>query len=183
MFYNCFRSLVKSFLNHSHSPSVSWLDNCLTLTHSCFTLSPILPYLFFLLIIHRLIVLGFNDMSTLVGHFVSSPREREKRDRSNRRRDEKEGQGTGLEWKWRNRINKNTFSPLPLPATRIASQYQLDAQVTWNTRHLRSTRPPPINYPSIMEHTICTIVIAVYSIYLYDMLGVRIHISIHVCYR
>ena len=29
----------------------------------------------------HLIVLGFNDTSTLVGHFVSSPREREKRDR------------------------------------------------------------------------------------------------------
>ena len=28
-----------------------------------------------------LIKLGFNDMSALVGHFVSSPREREKRDR------------------------------------------------------------------------------------------------------
>ena len=28
-----------------------------------------------------LIELGFNDTSTLVGHFVSSPREREKRDR------------------------------------------------------------------------------------------------------
>ena len=28
----------------------------------------------------RLIVLGFNDTSTLVGHFVSSPREREKRE-------------------------------------------------------------------------------------------------------
>ena len=27
-----------------------------------------------------LIKLGFNDMSTLVDHFVSSPREREKRD-------------------------------------------------------------------------------------------------------
>ena len=27
-----------------------------------------------------LIVLGFNDTSTLVGHFVSSPREREKRE-------------------------------------------------------------------------------------------------------
>ena len=27
------------------------------------------------------IVLGFNDRSTLVGHFVSSPREREKRER------------------------------------------------------------------------------------------------------
>ena len=39
------------------------------------------------------IVLGFNDMSTLVGHFVSSPREREKRDRRDSRRDEREGQG------------------------------------------------------------------------------------------
>ena len=26
-------------------------------------------------------MLGFNDTSTLVGHFVSSPREREKRDK------------------------------------------------------------------------------------------------------
>ena len=37
-----------------------------------------------------LIVLGFNDTSTLMGHFVSSPREREKRES---RRDEREGQG------------------------------------------------------------------------------------------
>ena len=35
-------------------------------------------------------MVGFNDISTLVGHFVSSPREREKRDR---RGDESEGQG------------------------------------------------------------------------------------------
>ena len=40
-----------------------------------------------------LIVLGFNDMSTLEGHFVSSPREREKRDRRESRGDEREGQG------------------------------------------------------------------------------------------
>ena len=40
-----------------------------------------------------LIVLGFNDRSTLMGHFVSSPREREKRDRRDSRRDESEGQG------------------------------------------------------------------------------------------
>ena len=40
-----------------------------------------------------LIVLGFNDTSTLEGHFVSSPREREKRDRRESRRDEREGQG------------------------------------------------------------------------------------------
>ena len=32
-----------------------------------------------------LIVLGFNDTSTLVGHFVSSPREREKREKRDRR--------------------------------------------------------------------------------------------------
>ena len=36
-----------------------------------------------------LIVLGFNDTSTLVGHFVSSPKEKDKRDS---RRDEREGQ-------------------------------------------------------------------------------------------
>ena len=38
-------------------------------------------------------MLGFNDMSTLVGHFVSSPREKEKRDRRDSRGDKKEGQG------------------------------------------------------------------------------------------
>ena len=40
----------------------------------------------------RLIVLGFNDTSTLVGHFVSSPREREKRDRRDSRGDVREKQ-------------------------------------------------------------------------------------------
>ena len=43
--------------------------------------------------VQALIVLGFNDTSTLVGHFVSSPREREKSDRRDSRRDEREGQG------------------------------------------------------------------------------------------
>ena len=41
----------------------------------------------------NLIVLGFNDTSTLVGHFVSSPREREKSDRRESWRDEREKQG------------------------------------------------------------------------------------------
>ena len=41
-----------------------------------------------------LIVLAFNDTSTLVGHFVSSPREKDRRDsRRDSRRDEREGQG------------------------------------------------------------------------------------------
>ena len=38
-------------------------------------------------------MLVFNDTSTLVGHFVSSPREREKRERRDSRRDESEVQG------------------------------------------------------------------------------------------
>ena len=38
-----------------------------------------------------MIVLGFNDTSTLVGHFVLSPREREKSDGSGSRGDEREG--------------------------------------------------------------------------------------------
>ena len=44
-------------------------------------------------ILSELIELGFNDTSTLVGHFVSYPREREKIDRRDSRRDEREGQG------------------------------------------------------------------------------------------
>ena len=36
-----------------------------------------------------LIVMGFNDPSTLVGHFVSSPSAREKRDRRDSRGDER----------------------------------------------------------------------------------------------
>ena len=81
----------------------------------------------------HLIVLGFNDTSTLMGHFVSSPREREKRDS---RRDEREGQG-----RKRNRNEseeteemKTSFPTLtcykdsrPCPTV---SQYQLDAPVT-----------------------------------------------------
>ena len=39
----------------------------------------------------KLIVLGFNDMSTLVGHLMLSPREKEKRDRRDSRGD---GRGT-----------------------------------------------------------------------------------------
>ena len=40
-----------------------------------------------------MIMLGFNDTSTLLGHFVLSPREKEKRDRRNSWGDEREEQG------------------------------------------------------------------------------------------
>ena len=41
----------------------------------------------------HLIVLEFNNMSALVGHFISSPREWEERDRRDSGGDEREGQG------------------------------------------------------------------------------------------
>ena len=74
----------------------------------------------------RLIVLGFNDTSTLVGHFVSSLRERERRDRRDSRRDEREEQGRK---RHRNESGETEeikpFPPLPFPATRIAGLAQL----------------------------------------------------------
>ena len=80
----------------------------------------------------------YMDMTTLVGHFVSSSREREKRDRRISRWDEREGRGTGRK---RNRNEseeteerKISLSTLtcykdsrPCPTV---SQYQLDALVT-----------------------------------------------------
>ena len=53
--------------------------------------------------INWLIVLAFNDTSTLMGHFVSSPREREKRDRREMRWNRGIGEKEENEWKWRNR--------------------------------------------------------------------------------
>ena len=83
-----------------------------------------------------LIELGFNDMSTLVGHFVSSPREREKRDRRDSRGDEREGQErkrnrNESEEKEEIKTSSSTLTcykdSRPCPAV---SQYQLDAPVT-----------------------------------------------------
>ena len=83
-----------------------------------------------------LIVLGFNDTSTFVGHFVSSPREREKRDS---RGDEREGQG-----RKRNRNEREETEEIKtFPSTftcykdskpcQTVSQNKLDAPVTLDT--------------------------------------------------
>ena len=75
-------------------------------------------------------------MSTLVGHFVSSPREREKRDRRGSRGDEREGQErkrnrNESEEKEEIKTSSSTLTcykdSRPCPAV---SQYQLDAPVT-----------------------------------------------------
>ena len=45
-------------------------------------------------------MLGFNDMSTLVGHFVSSPREKEKREEIEGMKERnREERGTGIKVK------------------------------------------------------------------------------------
>ena len=80
--------------------------------------------------------MGFNDTSTLVDHFVSSPREREKSDKRDSRGYKREGEG-----KKRNRNEseeteeiKHSQSSLtcykdsrPCPTV---SQYQLNALLT-----------------------------------------------------
>ena len=85
--------------------------------------------------VDKLIDLGSNDTSTLVGNFVSSLREREKRDRIDSRGDEREGQGRKRNNNESEKKRNKNIPPLPLPATKIAglvelSQYQLDALMT-----------------------------------------------------
>ena len=87
----------------------------------------------FTLNIGALIVLGFNDTSTLACHFVSSPREREKRDR---RDDEREGQGRKRIMNESEETEEIKHSPSTLNCCKdsrpcpTVSQYQLDAPVT-----------------------------------------------------
>ena len=69
----------------------------------------------YLCTICTLVVLGFNDTSTLVGYFVSSSSEREKRDRRNIREDEG-GVGGGGEG---GGGDKSYRTPSPHPTTPI----------------------------------------------------------------
>ena len=82
-----------------------------------------------------LIELGFNDTSTLVGHFVSSPGEREKKDRRDSR-DEREGQGRKRNRNESEETEEIKTSPSTLTCYKdsrpcpAVSQYQLGAPVT-----------------------------------------------------
>ena len=68
---------------------------------------------------------AFKDMSTLVGHFVSSPREREKRDRRDNRGDERVGQGRKRNRNESEETEEIKTFPNTLPATRTADLAQL----------------------------------------------------------
>ena len=70
-------------------------------------------------------MIEFNNPSTLMGHFVLSPREREKTDRRDSRRDEREGQGRKRNRNESEETEEIKTFPLPLPATRIAGLAQL----------------------------------------------------------
>ena len=95
-----------------------------------------------------------------MGHFVLSPREREKRDRRGNRGDESEGQK-----RERNRNeSEETEEIKTFPNTLTCykdsrpcptiSQNHLDAPVTYDTRHLHHTRPPPNLMDNIIIKTI-----------------------------
>ena len=97
-----------------------------------------------------LIMLGFNDTSILVGHFVSSPRDREKRDRRGSRGHKREGQGRKRKMNESEGTDeiKKKLSPSTLTCCKdsrpcpTVSLYQLDALMTQDTRHLCLTLPP-----------------------------------------
>ena len=90
-------------------------------------------------------------MSTLVGHFVSSPSERENRDRTVSRGNESEGHGRKRERnESENRINKkkSTFSLTSCKGNRpcpTVSQYKFDTQVTQDKDTSASPNHPHVN--------------------------------------
>ena len=92
-----------------------------------------------------LIVLGFNDTSTLMGHFVSSPREREKRDRRDSRRDEREGQGR--------KRNRNESEETEEIKTSPPYPYLLQRkQALPNCKPIPAGRPGDIRYMTPLHH-------------------------------
>ena len=101
--------------------------------------------IYILYIFDWMIVLGFNDMSTLVGHFVSSPREREKRDRRDSRRDEREGQGR--------KRNKNESEETEEIKTFPIYPYLLQGQQALpNCKPISSGRPGEVRYTTPSHH-------------------------------
>ena len=83
-----------------------------------------------------LIVLGFNDTSTLVDHFVSSPRGREKRDRRDSGRGGRDGQGRKRNRNESEETEEIETYPITITCYKDSrpcpsvSKYQLDALMT-----------------------------------------------------
>ena len=86
-------------------------------------------------------MLGFNDTSTLVGHFVSSPREREKRDR----RDEREGQR-----RKRNRNESEETEEIKIPP--LYPYLLRGQQVLPKCKPISVGRPSDVRYTTPLHH-------------------------------
>ena len=105
-----------------------------------------------------LIALGFNNTSTLVGHFVSSSREREKRDRRISRGDER-GTEEKEEQEWKTEEIKK-HSPFALTCYKdsrpclTVGQYQLDVPGIQDTF---ATLDHPSSGPSLSTYATKTI--------------------------
>ena len=91
---------VCKFIATTKIKQSDWLkirNGCGILVYSAWQGLNCLPTIY-ILNIWTLTLLGFNDTSTLVGHFVSSLREREKKYRRDSRGDEWEGRGERGKW-------------------------------------------------------------------------------------
>ena len=100
-----------------------------------------------------LLVLGFNDASALVGHFVSSPREREKIDRRESRGDEREGKGKKREMKENEGTEEIITSPPPPPPHTHTHPYLLQGQQPLpNCKPISVGRPGYQSYRTPLPH-------------------------------
>ena len=90
-----------------------------------------------------LIVLGFNNTSTLEGHFVSSPRERKKRDRRDSRRDERERQG-----RKRNRNEREETEEIKSEETEEIKTFPLYTYLLQGQQTLPNCKPISVGHPS-----------------------------------
>ena len=119
-----------------HSASTIYVHHSSQMDLTLVLLNPDMPCLCKQCRSRSLIELGFNDTSTLVGHFVSSPREREKKDRRDSRGDEREGQGRKRNRNESEETEEIKISPSTLTCYKdsrpcpAVSQYQLGAPVT-----------------------------------------------------
>ena len=90
-------------------------------------------------------MLGFNDTSTFVGHFMSSLRERDRRDT---RRDEREEQGRKRKKNKSKKTEDINIFPLHLPATR--------KQALPNCEPISVGRPDDVRYTTSLHHPTTT---------------------------
>ena len=111
-------------------------------------------------------VLGFNNTSTLVDHFVLSPREREKRDRKDTRRDEREGQG-----RKRNRNASEEIKIIPLYPC-----LQKGYQVMANWKPISVGCPGDQRFPTSLPHPTTQIYILLYALTLVTLNNLSLYL-------